>query len=494
MSSIPASEIVNVIPGVLNAGGSALALNGVILTQDPAVPIGTVKSFPTADTVSAFFGPSSQEAALAAIYFRGANNATKVPGALFFAQYAASAVAGYLRGASLAGMTLTQLQALSGILTVTVNGTAKTSSSINLSAATSFSNAATIIAAGFTSLGATVAYDSVRQAFTFTSSTTGNSSSVSFASNSLSAGLKLTQATGAVLSSGSDVMTPGTAMDSVKAATQNWATFMTVFEPIVSDKVAFSKWTNDQLNRFAYVGWDTDGSPTTTVPATSCWMYQVTQAGYSGSCPLYLAREDAAFVLGLTASLDFARTNGRKAFAFKNLDGLTPTVTDAGIAANLEANGYNYIGNWATANDDFTFLYPGTVSGPFGYMTKYVNQIYFNSQLQLALMNLLTTINSVPYNNQGYALIQAACADPINEALNFGTIRAGVTLSDLQIAEVNNAAGQDIANTLQTRGWYLQVKDPTPQVRQAGGTPVCTLWYTDGGDVLKITLASIAVL
>lgn len=494
-SAIPASKIVNVLPGVISAGGSALDLNGVILTTDSAVPIGAANSFPSKDAVAAFFGDASLEATLAAIYFGGANNATKTPGALFFAQYAEDAVAGYLRGGSLKGMSLSQLQALSGTLTVTVDGgSPNTSATINLASATSFSNAATLIAAGFTALGATVSYDSQRSAFKFTSSTTGEDSSLTFATGSLASNLKLNALAGAVLSAGADASTPGGAMDSVVAATRNWATFMTTFEPSTDDKVAFSDWTNEQLNQYAYVGWDTDEAPTTSSDASASWMPRVKAAGYSGSFGIYKDINHAAFILGLTASLDFSRTNGRKAYAFKYLNGLVASVTDETVAENLEANGYNYIGAFATANDSFTFLYPGTVSGPFGYMTKYVNQIYLNSQLQLALMTLLTTINSIPYNAAGYSLINAACLDPINEAVNFGTIRAGVTLSALQIAEVNNAAGVQIDNVLSTRGWYLQILDPTPQVRQAGGTPVCAFWYTDGGDVLKITLASIAVL
>lgn len=71
MSTIPASEIVNVIPGVLTAGGSALDLNGLMLTTSIRPPIGSVQQFSDASSVSDFFGPSSDEAALAAIYFRG---------------------------------------------------------------------------------------------------------------------------------------------------------------------------------------------------------------------------------------------------------------------------------------------------------------------------------------------------------------------------------------------------------------------------------------
>ena len=148
--SIPASAFVNVIPGVLSAGGNPLSLNPVFLTQDTSIPIGTVQAF-APGTVAAWFGPTAPETILANVYFAGFTNATALPTKLYFAQYNTAAVAAYLRGGSVAALTLAQLQALSGTLALTINGVLNTSAAINLSAATSFSNAATIITTGLQS-------------------------------------------------------------------------------------------------------------------------------------------------------------------------------------------------------------------------------------------------------------------------------------------------------------------------------------------------------
>jgi hypothetical protein len=51
--AIPASQIVNVIPSVVSAGGNALQLSGLFLTPSPRVPIGQVPSFATATDVAA---------------------------------------------------------------------------------------------------------------------------------------------------------------------------------------------------------------------------------------------------------------------------------------------------------------------------------------------------------------------------------------------------------------------------------------------------------
>ena len=135
----------------------------------------------------------------------------------------------------------------------------------------------------------------------------------------------------------------------------------------------------------------------------------------------------------------------------------------------------------------------GSISGEFEWADSYYNQIQLNNALQLALMELLNNVGSIPYNPAGSSLIRQACLDPINAALNFGTIRANVPLSDAQIAEVNNAAGVQIDGILSSVGWYLQINAATAQVRQARGSPPMTLWYMDGGSVQQITLASILV-
>ena len=54
--SIPASNIVQVVPSVLSAGLNPLALNGLILSNSPNLPFGAPISFPNLPTVLAYFG------------------------------------------------------------------------------------------------------------------------------------------------------------------------------------------------------------------------------------------------------------------------------------------------------------------------------------------------------------------------------------------------------------------------------------------------------
>lgn len=494
--SIPASLIASAIPSVISAGGSALDLVGIMLTNSTRPPIGTVPRFPTALAVSNYFGAASNEAALAAVYFGGFKNSTKKPGSLGFYQYPTAPVSAYLRGGSLASMTLAQLQALTGILTLTVDGVAKTSTSINLTSASSFSAAAALISAAFTS-GPVVAFDSQSNAFTFTSATTGATSTMSFATGSLAAGLLLTQATGAVTSQGAIAATPATAMAAIVKATTNWCSFMTTFDPDNGTgntlKMAFSAWTGAQNNRYLYAAWDTDASPTVTVPATTSLGYLASASAMSGVAPIWGPANKAAFLMGYVASLDFGATNGRATASFRSQDGLSADVTDGTVYTNLIANGYNCYGDFATANQDFLFLSNGQVAGQYDWIDSYVNQIWLNNQFQLAMVTGLTTVNSIPYNADGNTLIEAFLTDPINRFQNFGGQRGGVALSAAQVAEVNAAAGLAIDVSLSTRGWYLQVLQAAAQVRAARQSPPINYWYMDGQSVQVLQMASILV-
>jgi hypothetical protein len=492
-AAIPASAIVSSNPGVLSAGGTALDLVGLFLSNSIQVPIGTVGSFASAAAVGGYFGLSSPEYAAAEVCFAGYDNSFVKPAALLFAQYPAVAVSGYTRGGS--GLTLAAIKAITpASMAVTVDGTLKTSSTITLSGATSPSNAASIIAAAFSSFGATCTWDSVIGAFVITSSSTGVNSSIAVTSGAMATALQLTTATGAVVSPGSAAASSSTFMTGVVAQTQNFVSFSTIFEPGTTDKVNFAAWNNGQNNRYAYVMWDSNSAPTTNADTSSAG-YLINQAGYSGTCCIYTTQAYlmGAFVMGAGASIDFEQEKGRVSFAFLAQAGLSADVTNQTIAANLIANGYNFYGTYGTANDMFTFFYPGSVSGEFLWLDSYYNQIWMNNAFQLALIVLETSVGSVPYDQSGYATIRLTLLTPIGAAVNFGAIASGVSLSGSQIAKANALAGTDISSPLQTVGWYLSVKDPGPIARQARTTPVILFLYTDGGSVQQLSLSSLDI-
>ena len=495
--TIPADNIVNMSPGVVAPAGNALDFSGVILTNSTRVPTGQIYEFNTPESVSDFFGPGSEEYALAKIYFAGPDNKTATPAALYFVQYPSAAVAGYVRGGKIA--SLDDVKAIvSGTLTVTVDGVAKVSSALNLSAVASYSAAAAAIQAAFTTPGFTVTYDSQSGAFVITSGTTGATSTIAVTAGANATILKLTSAAGAVTSAGTPAADPATFMDAVTAVTQNFVSFTTAFEPSADDSVDFAAWNNSRAARFVYVAWDSDSNNTAQSPVATV-AARVYAAGYEGVIPLYApvnGAKAAVFVQSYFAALEFTRFNGRMTMAFRAQSGLLPDVSNEADYKRLLANGLNMYAAFATANNGFTFLTPGLISGKFLWADSYANQVWLNNQLQLALMTLLANAGSVPFNEEGDAMVEAACLDPIAAALNFGAIRPGVTLSQLQRNEVNARAGRDIVNTLETRGWYLNpgVSTANATIRAARGPVSPTLFYTDGQSVQSINFTSLEVI
>lgn len=508
--SIPASRIVTINPEVISAGGNPLVLNGLYLTQNTAMPVGKVFNFTSVAAVAAFFGAGSAEAAQASIYFAGYVNSSVKPTGILFTTFNLAAREAFLHGGSLAGLSLTQLQALTGTVILTVDGTLETSASISLAGATSFSNAASLIQAGFTTPPFTVAYDPITSAFVFTATgSAGPSSTISFATGTISIALALTAPTGAFTSQGAAADTPASAMNNATAISQNWASFVTMWEPTLTDKEAFAVWSNGQNNRYLYLAWDSDVQASTQGSTTAfgvvalaaeyngvmCLSGDPASAVAEGTTLAILALALASFVSGAIASVNFSQPNGRVTAAFLKSGSIQSTCGSDPIAENLLANGYSFYGTYASANQGFIFLYNGQLPGVWLWMDSYINQIYLNSQFQIALMTLLTSlVGSVPYTPSGYSLIRAALQSPIDAALSFGSIRTGVELSAAQAVAVNLASGVNAAPIIETQGYYLQVLDPGAQARANRATPIINFWYADGGAVQQITMASIDIL
>src|SRR5208282_1498022 len=134
----------------------------------------------------------------------------------------------------------------------------------------------------------------------------------------------------------------------------------------------------------------------------------------------------------------------------------------------LEANGYNFYADIGAATTAFVWFQTGQITGRFAWADSWQTQVWLNSFFQIQLLTLFANSLSVPFTLAGVSLIQQTCQTVINAGLAFGAF-APNTLTAGQIAEVNAAAGANIAGTLQTQGYYLQVNLPSQVVQAARG-------------------------
>lgn len=500
MQNIPISQIVQINPRVIGAGGAQGSLDGLLVTQNEGVPVGQLQVYFTAADVGTAFGTDSDEYRAAQVYFAGIINGGQQPASLSIGRFAEDATGAAVFGASL-NLTLSQLQALTGTLIVTT-ATTHTSSAINLSAATSFANAASLMTAGFTSPDFAITYDAQRKRFVLETTATGPTATTSAVTGTLAAGVGLAAASGAYLqATGFAADSANIAMDRLAAASGNWALFTHAWAADSDERIAFATWNSAQSFQYGYAGWDTDAADLSVDNPTSFGNI-VMATPYEGTIPVYGDLAEAMGVLAWAASTNYQVVEGRTTLAFRRPvagsgagGDLPARVTSLADANALLSNGYTYLGLYSSAANDYTIYYNGAIGGQFEWADTYLGQIALRRNLRQALFETLLAYRSLPYNAEGYNAIYQGAQDVVGQFVLAGVIRAGVDLSASQSAQINSQAGFDIAGQVIDLGWYLQVTDPlTTTVRTERGSPTVNFWYCDGGSIQKIEVSSTTVL
>ena len=479
--SIPASNLVAIYPAVIGGGGNPLGLNTNLFVNEAVYQN---YEYSSATLVGQHYGLTSDIYDFAVVYFNGFEGATTRPNSLFISTYNTEDVAASITGSDISSLSISALKLITGSLTITIDGVAKTVS-VDLSTANSYSDAAALIA---TALEVPCIYQSTTKSFKISSSTTGVNSTISYASGDVATSLNLTEAKGATLKNYTVTDTPATAMSNVLQFTQNFVNITYADGIFDADSLKeLAEWVTQQNDRFKLYSWGLDPVALSQSGASfGEWAHENT----SGVVPIYGGFDKAAFFCGVSASINYEEENGRTTTAFRTQDGLVADVTNEADAETLVANGYTFYGAWATANDRFQMGGNGAVTGKFEWIDNFDFQVFLNSQMQLALVNMLKSQKSIPYNQDGISILRAYAQDPIDQGINFGGIRAGVDLSNAQQFQVNQEAGFDAAKQLFTKGWALSVTLPDTQTRIARKSFLIKLFYTDGSSLQQIEMTS----
>ena len=500
--AIPASDLVKIMPRVLAGAGQDLVFNGLFLTGSELAPVHGLLTFYSAEGVADYFGETSNEAAAAAVYFGGYNNSLTKPQSVFYYRANTEAVAAFHRGGKAPALSvITAITA--GTFEASIGTESVSLSGVDLSGAASYSAAAatlqTAIRAGGTGgavTGATVTYSSVTGAFTVTAGTAADGVNLEVTGGTVAEALGFGNA-GGVVSAGADAETWTKILNTVASQSQNFATFTTVTElTSAADALAIAGWVQTQYNngsQFLHVLWTTDAAVTVAGDTTSP-IAQVREIEPEGVAAVYGGIKYAAFIMGSAASIAWDYANSTITFAFKAQAGLGANVQDQAVAAVLKAGKINFMGNYATRNDDFVFLQTGACFGRFAWIDTYLNATWLNSALQTQIMAGFEMAPRVPYTDPGYTMIRAWVQDVADRAINNGVIDLGVSLSQTQKAELMREAGADITTELYNSGYYLQIVDAPAATRQARESPACNFWYTYGGSVQRLNLPSTAIV
>lgn len=497
--AISANQIVQVLPRILKGTGQDLVFNGMLLDKNARIPTAKPISFSSADDVGDYFGTTSDEYAFASVYFGGYNNSQIKPSLLYFYKLCPNGASPFVRGESLKPAdALVALKAITaGDLSITVTGTAYEVTGIDLSASTSLIDVANTVESALTTEGAsvTVEFSPIDNSFTITSTAVGNEESITVPTGTVATAMGYAEDT-AVVSAGASVMTVTDTMAEITDQFQNFVTFTTLEEASDADALLLANWASVQANAgtmYLYVLWDSSkanlDSTNTTVISELLQAEEVT-----ATCVCYPDFEKAAFIMGTAASIAWDQRNGTLTFKFKAQSGLGADIQDTGSAVALAQHKVNFMGNYATRNDNFVFLANGEMLGEWDWIDTYLNACWLCNASQVQLMSAFTSNRRIPYIEEGYSILRANIRDVMNRALNNGVVQAGVNISDAQKAQLTSELGADLSQELYTNGYILQIVDATANIRQQRTSPACSLVYTYGGAIHKLTLPAIAVV
>lgn len=494
MTSIPLSKDFSIAANVISPAGTGVDMNGLMLTTSTAISPANINYLSSLAVVGDLFGADSDEYEAASLYFNGFENSATTPSQLLVVGIPDGETSGTLTSGSNSSVTIASINLLpTGTITVSVDGASQVSSSINLSAVSTQSDVASALQAALT--GVTVSWNASTSRYVISSATTGENSSVSFASGEIATALKMTDATGAILAKGVDDLTLTELMNYIVDRDTNWFDFASASELTDDQKLELAAWTSsyESGTRFAYAMNDNNTSATISNNENSL-AKKVIAAGYAGVLPFYGPAKYAFTVLAFSGSLSFSTTNGRLSFKFRTFTGLSPNVDRLSVARALESNGYSYYGQYGLNAVTAQYSSTGAITGKFLWLDTFIDQVWIKANLISSFTNLFKSNQSYSFNDQGYTSVKAATIDPMTAAKNFGAIQTGVTLDESQRRAIQLAVGKDVSGELYANGYYLYIPTQSGANRIERSLKGVILFWTDGQLIQSIEMQSTTVL
>lgn len=400
--------------GTLLIAGDSNVINGV----------DRFRTYTDLESVAGDFGTSAPEYLAAALYF----GQSPRPNQLMIGRWLRTATAGLIQG----GILTTAEQAMAnwtaitaGSFKIDIDGVTKTLSALDFSAETNLNGVAGIINAALT--GGTIAWDGSR--FILTSSTTGASSEVGYASatgsgTDISAQLKLTSSTALVPVPGFAAETPVECVTELANMSGMWyglsfaASTMPTADQLV-DVAAFIEGAS--ISRlFGVTEIDTrvlDSAWTTDLAS------RLKALSYKRSCVQFSANPYAVCSLfGRAFSVNFSANRSTITLMYKQEPGIVAENLTETQAQTLKAKRCNVFVQY---QNDTAIIQYGVMSGQ-AYFDEMHGLDWFSDALQTAEYNLLyQSKTKIPQTDAGQNQLVNVAAGVCQEAINNGLIAPG---------------------------------------------------------------------
>jgi hypothetical protein len=411
MSTIPVKRIVNVTMQVA-------AMAPAAPTFSRCLCVGSSSRLPTYDRlrlysdmdgVAADFQSSDEEYRFGTIFFAQ----SPTPKELMIGRRMASAFAGSLRSGSRTTILSLYTAVTNGGFDVTVDGTLRHVTGVNLSLATDLADVAATVQTALRSAGASssTVIDNGSQ-FVVTSGTTGAGSSVHYGTTpaypytDLSALMGLTAAQGAGKTAGGAIEAIADSLAAFNQIDGSWYGFHCTKEVEDVDLAAASLWAeaNTKFHCITYASsLAYDGGSSADLGST------LKAAGYTHSLIQFSSTTDyaCASAMARLMKVNYDQINSTITLEFKQEPGVVPENLTASQYATLEAKYYCYLG---TVSNGFVMIFNSTTpSGRFA--DEIVNIDWFKADAaNNAFTALATSPTKVPQTDKGMEVILQAAA------------------------------------------------------------------------------------
>lgn len=428
--SLPTSRLIEVSVNLTPAGAVAQSLSTLLmLGSSPVIDmVERYRDYASLTEVAADFASNTPEYLGAVLWFEQVPQ----PAILKIGRWAKTAASGVLRGAPLSGaqQLLSNFTGVtSGGFTYTKDGGAATNvTGINLSGATNLNAVAALITAALT--GATMTYNATYQRFELTSTTTGDTSAISFltapGTGTNIAPLLAMQSTdsGAYVAAGAAVET---ALECVQFFDlnfgQTWYAVSIVAAPTQGDHLTVAPFIEACENKHVY-GVSTQEAGALVAATTTDIAYLLKQLAYKKTVVNFSSSNPYSVIsfLGRALTVDYTGNNTVITLMYKSLPGIVAESINSVQADSLKAKNCNAFANF----DNGTAIVLNGVTSSGLFLDTITGTDWLAITLQQACYNTLyTSPTRVPQTDAGMHLLVVTCESVCSQAVQNGLLAPG---------------------------------------------------------------------
>lgn len=445
--AIPFAKYINIASGV--GGGNAIAsrtLVGRIFTTNALLSPTAILSFSNPTDVGAFYGTTSDEYLRAVKYFGYVSPLIAVPPSLQFARWANADSPAKIFGDTTSKVVATLKLIVAGSLSLQFGATVVPLTGINFGSIAALADVATALQAALRANAApelttcTVVYDPLTSRFNFSATPTGvttetiNVVQVGSGITDVAAGLGWYTSTGAIYANAQVAEQPVDAFTRSTQLNNNFGSFVfskTTNQPTLPQNIALATY-NKALN-VAYQ-FMINASPANAA-TWSAALLSIGGVGLTQELPT-LNEYPEQIPMAIQAATDFTKPNGVVGYMYKQIAGVTPSITDGPTSDATDALRINYYGNTQVNGQFVSFYQRGVLMGlatdPVD-MNTYSNEQWLKSTVGAALLSAQLSLGRIPANTQGRGIVlQVVQQAGIDPALRNGTISVGKLLNVTQ--------------------------------------------------------------